>query len=48
MPSLWPRGVICVKVSLAAVKWHRSAAMVRQYIRDGSMFQENAAAKVGL
>ena len=27
---------------------HRSAAMVRCYIRDGSLFRENAAAKVGL
>jgi site-specific recombinase XerD len=27
---------------------HRSAAMVRRYIRDGSLFRENAAAKVGL
>ena len=27
---------------------HKSAAMVRRYIRDGSLFRENAAAKVGL
>jgi len=27
---------------------HRSAAMVRRYIRDGSLFSENAAAAVGL
>ena len=27
---------------------HRSTAMVRRYIRDGSLFRENAAAKVGL
>ncbi len=27
---------------------HRSAAMVRRYIRDGNLFRENAAAKVGL
>ena len=27
---------------------HRSSAMVRRYIRDGSLFRENAAAKVGL
>jgi hypothetical protein len=27
---------------------HRSAAMVRRYIRDGSLFRENAAATVGL
>ena len=27
---------------------HRSSAMVRRYIRDASLFRENAAAKVGL
>jgi integrase len=27
---------------------HRSSAMVRRYIRDGSLFRENAVAKVGL
>lgn len=27
---------------------HRSAAMVRRYIRDGSLFRENAAGRVGL
>jgi integrase len=27
---------------------HRSTAMVRRYIREGSLFQENAAAGVGL
>jgi integrase len=27
---------------------HRSAAMVRRYIREGSLFRENAAASVGL
>ena len=27
---------------------HRSSAMVRRYIQDGSLFRENAAAKVGL
>jgi integrase len=27
---------------------HRSSAMVRRYIRDSSLFRENAAAKVGL
>lgn len=27
---------------------HRSTAMVRRYIRDGSLFRENAAAAVGL
>jgi hypothetical protein len=26
----------------------RSSAMVRRYIRDASLFRENAAAKVGL
>ena len=27
---------------------HRSVAMVRRYIRDGSLFRDNAAAKLGL
>lgn len=27
---------------------HRSAAMVRRYIRDGSLFRDNASARVGL
>lgn len=27
---------------------HRSTAMVRRYIRDGSLFRDNAAAKIGL
>jgi hypothetical protein len=27
---------------------HRSAAMVRRYIRDASLFRENTAAQVGL
>ncbi|MCZ6653367.1 MAG: tyrosine-type recombinase/integrase [Planctomycetota bacterium] len=27
---------------------HRSLKMVRQYIREGSLFRENAAAKLGL
>ena len=27
---------------------HRSAAMVRRYIREGSLFSENAVAGVGL
>jgi hypothetical protein len=27
---------------------HRSVAMVRRYIRDGSLFRDNAAAKTGL
>ena len=26
---------------------HRSVTMVRRYIRDGSLFQENAVAKTG-
>jgi len=27
---------------------HRSLATLRRYIREGSLFRENAAAKVGL
>ena len=27
---------------------HKSSAMVRRYIRDGNLFRENAAARVGL
>jgi integrase len=27
---------------------HRSVQMVRRYIRDGSLFRENSAAKLGL
>jgi site-specific recombinase XerD len=27
---------------------HKSLAVMRRYIRDGSLFRENAAAKVGL
>jgi len=27
---------------------HRSLEMVRRYIRDGSLFRENPAAKLGL
>jgi hypothetical protein len=27
---------------------HRSLAMVRRYIRDGSLFRENPASKLGL
>ena len=27
---------------------HRSVQMVRRYIRDGSMFRENSAARLGL
>jgi integrase len=34
--------------SIMAQTGHKSAAMVRRYIRDGSLFRENAAAKVGL
>jgi integrase len=34
--------------SIMAQTGHRSAAMVRRYIRDGSLFRENAAATVGL
>jgi integrase len=34
--------------SIMAQTGHRSSAMVRRYIRDGSLFRENAAAKVGL
>ena len=33
--------------SIMAQTGHKSAAMVRRYIRD-AMFRENAAAKVGL
>jgi len=34
--------------SIMAQTGHRSFAMVRRYIRDGSLFRENAASKVGL
>jgi len=34
--------------SIMAQTGHRSVAMVRRYIRDGSLFRENAAATVGL
>lgn len=34
--------------AIMAQTGHRSAAMVRRYIRQGSLFQENAAAQVGL
>jgi len=27
---------------------HRAVTMVRRYIRDGSLFRDNAAARVGL
>ena len=33
--------------SIMAQKGHRSATMVRRYIRDGSLFRENASARVG-
>jgi integrase len=34
--------------AIMAQTGHRSSAMVRRYIREGSLFRENAAAKVGL
>jgi integrase len=34
--------------SIMAQTGHRSSAMVRRYIRDSSLFRENAAAKTGL
>jgi integrase len=34
--------------SIMAQTGHRSVLMVRRYIRDGSLFRENAAARVGL
>lgn len=34
--------------SIMAQTGHKSVNMVRRYIRDGSLFRENAAAKVGL
>jgi integrase len=34
--------------SIMAQTGHRSVNMVRRYIRDGNLFRENAAAKVGL
>ena len=34
--------------SIMAQTGHRSLAMVRRYIRDGNLFRENAAAKLGL
>ena len=33
--------------SIMAQTGHRSATMLRRYIRDGSLFRENAAARVG-
>ncbi len=34
--------------SIMAQTGHRSVNMVRRYIRDGSLFRENAASLVGL
>jgi integrase len=34
--------------AIMAQTGHRSVSMVRRYIRDGSLFRENAAAKAGL
>ena len=34
--------------AIMAQTGHRSVTMVRRYIRDGSLFRENAAAAVGL
>jgi integrase len=34
--------------AIMAQTGHRSVSMVRRYIRDGNLFRENAAAKVGL
>jgi integrase len=34
--------------AIMAQTGHKSTAMVRRYIRDGSLFRENASAKVGL
>jgi integrase len=34
--------------AIMAQTGHKSVNMVRRYIRDGSLFRENAAAKVGL
>ncbi len=34
--------------SIMAQTGHKSLPMVRKYIRAGSLFQDNAAAKVGL
>ena len=34
--------------SIMAQTGHRSVQMVRRYIRDGSLFRENSAAKLGL
>jgi hypothetical protein len=34
--------------AIMAQTGHRSVLMVRRYIREGSLFRENAAAAVGL
>ncbi len=34
--------------AIMAQTGHRSVTMVRRYIRDGSLFRENAAAALGL
>jgi hypothetical protein len=34
--------------SIAEQTGHKSLAVLRRYIRDGSLFRENAASKVGL
>jgi integrase len=34
--------------SIMAQTGHRSVQMVRRYIRDGSLFRENSAGKLGL
>jgi site-specific recombinase XerD len=34
--------------AIMAQTGHKSAAMVRRYIRDGALFRENAAARIGL
>ena len=33
---------------IAATTGHRGTAMLRRYIREGSLFTDNAAARVGL
>ena len=34
--------------SIMALTGHKSLPMVRRYIREGSLFRENAATKLGL
>ena len=34
--------------AIAATTGHKGTAMLRRYIREGSLFRENAAAAVGL